>query len=87
MHITLIDHSEETLEIFAEFVARSEQVIECATITGRADYVIKVAARDPEGLESFIMNDVLRLGVVQNTLTNFILRHTKTSSPLPVIPD
>lgn len=84
VHVSLVDHQEETLQTFSDFVSRSDQVIECATITGDADYVLKVVARDPEGLENFIMESMLRLGVVRNTSTNFVLRQTKRSTALPI---
>lgn len=84
VHISLTDHSEETIETFSRFVNASAQVIECATITGDSDFVLKVVAADPEGLEHFIMKQILRLGVVRNASTNFILRQTKTGTTLPV---
>ena len=84
IHVSLIDHKEETLQVFSDFVQQCDQVVECATITGDADYVLKVVARDAEGLELFIMESILRLGVVRNTSTNFILRQTKHSTVLPI---
>ncbi len=84
VQISLIDHSEETIKVFRDFVAQSDQVLECASITGDFDFVLKVVARDPEALEQFIMKNILRLGVVRTTTTNFILRQLKTSGSLPV---
>ncbi|WP_259918022.1 Lrp/AsnC family transcriptional regulator [Jannaschia sp. M317] len=86
VHVSLTDHAEATVRTFSDFVAEDDQVIECASITGDADFVLKVAARDPEGLEAFIMKRILRLGVVRNANTNFILRQTKVGGALP-IPD
>lgn len=85
VHISLTDHSEETVRTFNRFVADSDQVIECASITGDYDFVLKVAATDPENLEHFIMKEMLRLGVVRNATTNFILRQTKVAAALPVL--
>ena len=84
VHVSLTDHSETTIKKFQSFVATNEQVIECSSITGDFDYVLKVAASDPEDLEQFIMMRVLRLGVVRNTNTNFILRQHKVAAALPV---
>ncbi|MBO9408137.1 Lrp/AsnC family transcriptional regulator [Shimia sp. R9_1] len=84
VQISLIDHSEETIKVFNDFVAQSDQVLECASITGDFDFVLKVVARDPEALEQFIMKRILRLGVVRTTTTNFILRQMKTAGSLPV---
>lgn len=84
VHISLTEHSEAAIKTFADFVAQSDQVVECASITGDSDFVLKVAAKDPESLEQFIMKRILRLGVVRNATTNFILRQTKRGPALPV---
>lgn len=84
VQISLVDHSEGSIEKFQSFVAQSDQVLECASITGDFDFVLKVAATDPEALEAFIMHEILRLGVVRTTTTNFILRQLKTSGALPL---
>lgn len=84
VHVSLTNHSETAIETFNQFVAKSTQIIECASITGDYDFVLKVAAKDPEGLENFIMRQILRLGVVRNTTTNFILRQSKVAAALPI---
>ncbi|MDA5555964.1 Lrp/AsnC family transcriptional regulator [Shimia sp. MMG029] len=84
VQISLIDHSEESIDTFQSFIAQNEQVLECASITGDFDFVLKVVARDPEMLEQFIMKEILRLGVVRTTTTNFIMRQLKTAGSLPV---
>ncbi|WP_162651701.1 Lrp/AsnC family transcriptional regulator [Lentilitoribacter sp. Alg239-R112] len=84
VHVSLIDHSEASIEKFYSFIATSERVIECASITGEFDFVLKVAATDPENLEQFIMQRILRIGVVRTTTTTFILRQNKVAGPLPV---
>ena len=83
VYVSLIDHSEASIEKFHSFVQLETQIIECASITGDFDFVLKVAATDPENLEQIIMKRILRLGVVRNTTTNFILRQTKVSGALP----
>lgn len=84
VQVSLIDHSEASIEVFQTFVEASEQVLECASITGDFDFVLKVAATDPEALERFIMHRILRLGVVRTTTTNFVLRQMKVSGVLPI---
>ncbi|MDW3221590.1 MAG: Lrp/AsnC family transcriptional regulator [Paracoccaceae bacterium] len=84
VQVSLVDHSETSVETFRAFVERNEQVLECASITGDFDFILKVAATDPEALEQFIMNSLLRLGIVRTTTTLFILRQMKVSGVLPV---
>ncbi len=84
MYVSLLDHREETVATFNHFVQTEEHVIECCSISGSNDYLLKVVARDPEALEEFIMQRVLRLGIVRASNTNFVLRRTKSSMALPV---
>lgn len=84
VHVSLLDHAEATIGRFDAFVQAQDQVVECASITGSNDYLLKVFARDPEDLENFIMRKLLALGVVRSSTTNFVLRQTKYTTELPI---
>ena len=84
VHVSLLDHAEATIGRFDAFVQAEDQVVECASITGSNDYVLKVYARDPEHLEFFIMRKLLALGLVRSSTTNFVLRQTKYTTELPL---
>ncbi len=84
VHVSLIEHTESAIKIFDNFVDSQEQVIECCSVTGADDYLLKVVAKDPEDLESFIMQKMLRLGIVRSSTTHFVLRQKKYSTALPV---
>jgi len=86
VHVSLLEHTEEAIEVFARFVAEQDQIIECCSVTGADDYLLKVVAADPEGLEAFIMKKMLRLGVVRSSTTHFVLRQMKNNTALPVDP-
>ena len=84
VHVSLLDHAEETINTFDKFVLTEPQIIECCAVTGSDDYLLKVIAADPEGLEQFIMQKILRLGVVRSSTTHFVLRQKKYSTALPL---
>jgi Lrp/AsnC family leucine-responsive transcriptional regulator len=84
VHVSLMDHTKDTIDKFDCLVQSLDQVIDCCSITGESDYVLKVVARDPEDLESFIMKQILGPGLVRSSMTNFVLRSTKSNSALPV---
>jgi Lrp/AsnC family leucine-responsive transcriptional regulator len=52
-----IDTAEHNLA-FAQAVLKMENVLECHRVAGKADYLLKVAVRDPQELEDFIMNSL-----------------------------
>jgi DNA-binding Lrp family transcriptional regulator len=84
VQVSLVDHEVASINKFQAFVDNNDQVLECASITGDFDYILKVAATDPENLEKFIMHSLLGSKVVRTTTTIFILRQLKVSGALPV---
>ncbi|MEP3295051.1 Lrp/AsnC family transcriptional regulator [Tateyamaria sp.] len=84
IQVSLADHDASSIEKFQTFVDNNEQVLECSSITGDFDYILKVAATDPESLEQFIMQNLLRQSIIKTTATTFILRQMKVSAALPI---
>ena len=84
MHVSLIEHTEDAIQTFDRFVAEQDQVIECCSVTGADDYLLKVVAENPEGLEKFLMQKMLRLGIVRSSTTHFVLRQKKYRTALPL---
>ena len=84
VHIALLDHTERTIEMLDNFVALQEQIVECSSITGPNDYVLKIIEKDTESLERFIMQKLLRLGIVRASTTHLILRQKKYTTALPL---
>lgn len=84
VHVSLIEHTEDVIRTFDQFVTDQDQVIECCSVTGADDYLLKVVAENPEGLEQFLMQKMLRLGIVRSSTTHFVLRQKKYSTALPL---
>ena len=84
VHIALLDHRQKTIETLDNFVATQDQIIECSSITGSNDYLLKIIETDTESLEKFIMQSLLRLGIVRSSTTNLILRQQKYTTALPL---
>jgi Lrp/AsnC family leucine-responsive transcriptional regulator len=84
VHIALLDHRQETIETLDNFVATQDQIIECSSITGSNDYLLKIIEADNESLEKFIMQRLLRLGIVRSSTTNLILRQQKYTTAVPL---
>lgn len=82
VHIALLDHRQKTIETLDNFVASKDQIIECSSITGSNDYLLKIIETDTESLEKFIMQSLLRLGIVRSSTTNLILRQQKYTTAL-----
>lgn len=83
--VSLVDHREDTIATFNRLIETEPRIVECASITGNSDFILHVAARDPEDLETFLMKGILASGLVRESQTHFILRRTKTRSPWPLL--
>ena len=84
VQVTMLDHEISTLNKFLDFIEDSQFILECNAIAGNFDYVLKVVVKDTEQLETFLMRQLLSLGVIQSTNTNFILREKKNTTALPL---
>jgi DNA-binding Lrp family transcriptional regulator len=84
VHIALLDHTQQTISTLIDFVDTKPQIIECCSITGSNDYMLKVIEKDTESLERFIMQQLLRLGIVRSSVTNLILRQQKFTTEMPL---
>lgn len=84
IQVTLTEHTAATVARFDSFVQGQERVLECARITGNADYLIRVVAKDAEDLEDFLMHALLATGIVRATTTSFVLRQIKATTELPL---
>ena len=84
IHISLNDHHSETLEVFDLFVEQSDSILECYSVSGEYDYLIRVVAANVKDLEYFLMQKLLKLEAVRSANTSFVLKQKKYTTALPV---
>ena len=85
VQVVLSDHSPAARKLFEEFVARDSRIVDCATVTGKARYIMSVVARSAGELEHFINDGLLATGVVRDASTEFVLRRVKRQTALPLV--
>src|SRR5262249_11992971 len=66
--------SRENLERFESAVADWPEVVECATVTGAADYMLRVIARDIHAYDDFLRDKMLAIGVVSDVQSHIVMR-------------
>ena len=59
-------------------------MLECYSVTGDFDYVIKVVARDLKALSRFLMDTLMRLPGVSSVRSSVCLDEIKCTRALPV---
>ncbi len=82
--VTLSKHSRSAAESFLERIQKIAQVMECYNVTGRADYLLKIVARDISAYRDFVIDQVIELPEVEHVETLVVLKAEKRSFELPL---
>lgn len=82
--VTLKDHSVGNRRAFERFVAAAEEVMECHSLAGARDYLLKIRAPDIAAYEAFLMERLLTHPAVASAASSFSLRELKFTTALPV---
>lgn len=85
-YVSLVRHTDGAVEDFERLVASSPEIMECASITGEADYVVKVVVPDMKAYDRFLQERLFKLKGVASIRTNVVLREVKYETALPLPP-
>ena len=83
-HVSLLRQNESAVDDFERFAVGSAEIMECARITGEADYVIKVVVPDMKAYDRFLSEKVFKLAGIASIRSNVVLREVKYETALPV---
>ncbi len=76
--------TKENLETFEASVRRMPEVTQCATVTGSADYELRIVTRDIHAFDSFLRDQILSLGLVSNIESRIVVRSVKNVTTVPL---
>ena len=74
--------SKENLDAFDRAVMGWPEVVQCATVTGSADYQLRVITRDMRAFDEFERNEMLSLGLISNIESHIVIRGVKDSTAI-----
>ena len=72
------------LETFEQAVMGWAEVVQCATVTGAADYEMRIVTRDMHAFDDFLRDKMLSLGLISNIESRIVIRGVKMSTSLPL---
>ena len=72
------------LRKFTDVIVDLPEILECYSVTGDFDYVIKVVARDLKSLSLFLMEKLMRLPGVNSVRSSICLDELKCTTALPL---
>ncbi len=74
----------ENLRSFEQAVSSLPEVLECATVTGAVDYVLRIVTTDMHTYDDFLRDKILSLELVQTALSRIVIRSVKSTTALPL---
>ncbi len=77
VEITLTSQSREAMDRFEQTVGDFDDILECQLMSGNADYVLRIAARDLEQFDRIHRDCLSRLPGVSAMRTSFAIRTIK----------
>ena len=76
--------TKQNLESFETAVVHWPEVSQCATVTGSADYELRIVTRDMHAFDDFLRDKLLSLGLVSNIESRIVVRSVKNSTAVPL---
>ncbi|RZL90003.1 MAG: Lrp/AsnC family transcriptional regulator [Variovorax sp.] len=70
------------MDLFAAAVQTWPEVIDCVSLTGEMDYLLRIVVADMDHYTRFVMDTLLKHPSVQDCKTSFVMRPVKATATL-----
>lgn len=84
LQVRLRSHTPERREAFEAFLHRRQEIIECYSMSGEWDYLMRIVVADVADYERFLMRELLNHPDVATSASHFALSQVKYTTALPV---
>ena len=82
--INLTTSGRQNLEEFEQSVENFDEVMECYTMTGIWDYMLKIIVKDIRNYESFVRDRLLCLPMIREIHSHIAVTEIKNTTELPL---
>jgi DNA-binding Lrp family transcriptional regulator len=76
--------TKDNLDRFEALVQGWPEVVQCATVTGGEDYLLRIVTRDMHGFDNFLRDKLLSTGLVSNCQSRIVVKGVKDSTAVPL---
>lgn len=83
-HLRISGHDEDTLEMLERAVISRPEILQCFSISGESDYILRIVSRSIADYELFMKKVLLHLPGVASVNSSFALKIVKSTTNLPV---
>lgn len=84
IRVRLKDHAAGSVRAFRDLVERMDEVTLCVMLTGEADYLLKIVARDLPHFQEIVQSSLLRCAAIAHMESSIVLEHLKDTTALPL---
>ncbi len=74
----------DNMEKFEKAVSTMPEVVQCATVTGAVDFMLRIVTKDMHAYEDFLRGTLLGIDLISDVQSRIVLRQSKNSSALPL---
>jgi Lrp/AsnC family leucine-responsive transcriptional regulator len=82
--VTLKIHAGDSMQAFHERVRALPEVMECQSLTGEADYVLKIVVADLKRFSDFMSEHLMKAPEVANIRSSVVLESIKETGAYPL---
>ncbi len=82
--VKLLQPSRANLEAFEARLGDWPEVVSCVTVTGNADYMLRVMTRDMHAYDDFLRDKLLDSNLVSGVESRIIMRSVKVTTAVPI---
>ena len=82
--VNLSQAGRQNMEMFEAGVKQLDEVVECYTMTGAWDYMLKVVVKDIRHYEQFVRNRLLELPMIGELHSHISVTEIKNTTELPL---
>jgi len=83
-HVKVAGHGREALLRFEQAVRAHPEILECYTLMGETDFLLRIACRDIKAYEAFFLDHLSRFPGVQSVNSSIALAVIKETTALPL---
>ena len=83
-HVKLSGHGRDALLKFEQAVREHPEILECYTLMGETDFLLRIACRDIKAYEAFFLDHLSRFPGVQSVHSFIALSVIKETTALPL---
>ena len=77
-------HKRNPMDLFRASVQTWPEVVECVSLTGEMDYLMRVVVADMQHYTRFVMDTLLKHPSVQDCKTSFVMDRVKVTTAVPL---